>query len=196
MWDRVRFPSPSWPGLSHGCPVENRARVHSPVIPVLGTGIHEFGLFHPINPPEFRCSAAVCIEKVVDARAEHEHDGVWWRLRRFRVPREGGGQKAPCARHNHAQHRISTGQPWACPGHPRGGRRAAHRRIAPDLGANLLESLLQDNVDGRDKPGHDGQKSPYAIALPSMGAGWGGGEAIGLSIGTSFDVKPEAGRRS
>jgi hypothetical protein len=60
-------------------------RVHSPVIPVLGTGIHEFGLFHPIDTPEFRRSATVNSEKVVDTRAEHEHDGAWWRLRRFRV---------------------------------------------------------------------------------------------------------------
>jgi len=31
-----------------------------------------------------------------------------------------------------------------------GGRRAGRRRIAPDLEANLLGSLLQDDVDGRD----------------------------------------------
>ena len=68
---------------------------------------------------------------------------------------------------------VMTGR---SPGHPRGGRRAAHRRIAPDLGANLLESPLEDDVDGRDKPGHDGQKSPYAIALPcGRGLGWGVG---------------------
>jgi hypothetical protein len=66
------------------------ARVHSPVIAVLGTGIHELGLFHPIDPPEFRCPATVHSEKVVDARVEHEHDAVWWRLRRFRVARQGG----------------------------------------------------------------------------------------------------------
>jgi len=63
-------PTSSRPGF----PVENRARVHSPVIPVLGTGIHEFGLVYPLNPPEFRCSATVYIEKVVDARAEHERE--------------------------------------------------------------------------------------------------------------------------
>ena len=60
-------PTSSRPGF----PVENRARVRSPVIPMLGTGIHEFGLVYPLNPPEFRCSATVYIEKVVDARAEH-----------------------------------------------------------------------------------------------------------------------------
>src|SRR6516162_8544255 len=70
------------------------------------------------------------------------------------------------------------------PGHPRGGPRAAHRRIAPGLGANLLESLLQDDVDGRDKPGHDGQKSPYAIALPEGGEGRGeGGSSLLLLEG-------------
>jgi hypothetical protein len=44
------------------------------------------------------------------------------------------------------------------PGHPCGGRRAGRRRIAPGLRASLLQSRLRDDVDGRDKPGHDGQK--------------------------------------
>jgi hypothetical protein len=53
-------------------------------------------------------------------------------------------------------HKNRTGQPWDKPGHDEGG---AWSCFALDVaGIHVLLSFFGDkDVDGRDKPGHDGE---------------------------------------